>query len=154
MKIGCFALVEPFTPMEHQFKLIKNMGIEYADLTDSHDGASLGAEFGFAATISLDSHPQKIREMLGQTGLYIKKIPHRIQHIHWKDLGADMIPKRGKLYGCGMGSLPLGDGVIGIKEIVEALKNAHIDVATTLEIAGANNVRLSAERLRLWGNPA
>ena len=282
MKIGCFALVEPFTPMEHQFKLIKNMGIEYADLTDSHDGASLGAEFGFAATISLDSHPQKIREMLGQTGIqlssvcahanlldptspdvygtaqiikairlahqlgihqvittegdpktpfghslsaeqrifsiceklyqpilwaeelgislliethgivsdnvdtmehllgrlghektvgicldtgnswlgganpldYIKKMPHRIQHIHWKDLGADMIPKRGKLYGCGMGSLPLGDGVIGIKEIVEALKNAHIDVATTLEIAGANNVRCSAERLRLWWNPA
>ena len=63
MKIGCFALVEPFTPMERQFELIRNLGIHYVDLTDNHDGASLGVEFGFAASVSLDSHPAKIRQL-------------------------------------------------------------------------------------------
>jgi inosose dehydratase len=57
MKIGCFALVEPFTPMERQFEAIAEMGIEYADVTGSHDGAALGVEFGFAASVSLDSKP-------------------------------------------------------------------------------------------------
>ena len=40
MKIGCFALVEPFTPMSRQFEVIRGMGIDYVDLTDNHDGAS------------------------------------------------------------------------------------------------------------------
>lgn len=282
MKIGCFALVQPFTPMAHQFKLIKDMGIEYADLTDSHDGASLGAEFGFSATISLDSHPQKIRDMLGLTGIklssvcahanlldptspdvygtsqiikairlahhlnisqvittegdpktpfghqlnaeqrlfsiceklyqpilwaeelgislliethgvvtdsvdameellgrlghektvgicldtgnswlggadpleYIKRFPKRIQHVHWKDLGEDMVAQRGKLHGCGMGTLPLGDGVIGLRDIVRALKKIGYDESTTLEVCGADNVRISAERLKVWWSQA
>lgn len=63
MKIGCFALVEPFAPIQRQFQAIREMGIDYADLTDSHDGASLGVEYDFTASISLDSHPGKIREM-------------------------------------------------------------------------------------------
>ncbi len=57
MKIGCFALVEPFAPMARQFHAIKEMGIDYADLTDNHQGGMLGVEYGFAASVSLDSHP-------------------------------------------------------------------------------------------------
>jgi len=57
MKIGCFALVEPFAPLERQFELIRGLDIDYVDLTDNHDGASLGVEFGFSASVSLDSHP-------------------------------------------------------------------------------------------------
>ena len=74
MIIGCFALVAPFTPMSHQFKLIKEMGFDYADLTDSHDGASLGAEYGFAATLSLDSFPGRIRDMARAAGLELTSV--------------------------------------------------------------------------------
>jgi hypothetical protein len=52
MIIGCFALVEPFAGMARQFQAIREMGIDDADLTDNHDGASLGAEAGFVASVS------------------------------------------------------------------------------------------------------
>ena len=74
MIIGCFALVEPFTPMERQFEAIREMGIEYADLTDNHDGASLSAEYGFAASLSLDTHPGKIRKMVEASGLTLTTV--------------------------------------------------------------------------------
>ena len=74
MKIGCFALVEPFTPMDRQFELIRSMGIDYVDLTDNHDGASLGAEFGFAASISLDSNPAKIRRLAARHKLKLSTV--------------------------------------------------------------------------------
>jgi inosose dehydratase len=57
MIIGCFALMEPFKPMLRQFEVIRSLGIDYADLTDNHDGATLGTEYGFTASFSLDSHP-------------------------------------------------------------------------------------------------
>ena len=44
MKIGCFALIQPFSPMRRQFELIHELGFDYADLTDNHDGATLGHE--------------------------------------------------------------------------------------------------------------
>lgn len=278
MKIGCFALVEPFTPMERQFAAIHEMGIQYADLTDSHDGASLGVEFGFAASISLDSHPARIREMAerhqvklsavcahanlldptspdtygtfqiikairlahllgikevittegdpktafghgltpaeqlfsireklqspvewaeelgvqlllethgivtdsvtrmgdlldaikhpktvgicldtGNSWLggaepldYIKTFGNRIRHVHWKDMPAEWLPKRGKQYGCGMAVTALGDGVVGIPAIVKALGKSGFDGGTTLEIAGADKVKVSAQRLKEW----
>jgi len=37
MIIGCFALMEPFTPMRRQFEVIRAMGFDYVDLTDNHD---------------------------------------------------------------------------------------------------------------------
>lgn len=278
MKIGCFALVEPFTPLDRQFALIRGMGIDYVDLTDNHDGASLGAEFGFAASVSLDSNPASIRrlavrhklklstvcahanlldppapdvygtfqiikairlaaelgipeiittegdpktkfghaltpkqrlftvceklqspiewaeelgvklllephgivtdsveemgnllDLLGHektvgicldTGNswlggaepldYVKTFGKRIQHVHWKDMPESWVSKRGKIYGCGMAVIPLGDGVVGIPSIVKALKNLGFKGTTTLEIAGAENVKLSAQRLKAW----
>jgi inosose dehydratase len=264
--------------MERQFELIRGLGIDYADLTDNHDGASLGVEFGFAASVSLDSHPGKIRllaakhklqlstvcahanlldptapdvygtlqiikavrlaadlgvpyvittegdpksrfgraltekerlfticeklqspiewaeelgvklllephgivtdsvkhmsdllERLGHektvgicldTGNswlggaepldYLKAFGSRIEHVHWKDMPESWRPKRGKVYGCGMSVIPLGDGVVGIQPIVKALRKMGFDGTTTLEIAGAENVRLSVQRLRQW----
>ena len=44
-----------------------------------------------------------------------------------------------------------GDGVIDLPAIVSALKEIGFDGATTLEVAGAENVKVSAERLREWG---
>ncbi|MHC4266016.1 MAG: sugar phosphate isomerase/epimerase family protein [Planctomycetota bacterium] len=278
MKIGCFALVNPFQSMAKQFKAIKAMGIEYADLTDNHCGGMLGVEYGFTASISLDSHPQKIKEMALDAGLsltticahanlldppspdiygtneiikaiqlanylgikhvittegdpktefghnlsqeerifticeklrspvawaselgvelllephgiitgsingmqalleelgnentvglcldtgnswlsgsepmdYIKSFGGRIKHVHWKDMEASWEEKRGTLFGCGMAQIPLGDGVVDIEKIVKALLEIGFKGATTLEIAGSENVKISVNRLKQW----
>ena len=276
MKIGCFALVQPFSDMRRQFEAIRDLGITYADVTDNHDGATLGTEFGFAASVSLESHPQRIAEMIGSTGItltavcahanlldpispdiystpqiikaiklahfigvkqvittdgdprtefghqlsdeqrifalaeklywpvrwakqlgielllephgyvtdninltatlleklghaetvglnldtgnlwlgggdpvtYIKTFGKRIKHVHWKDMPAEWLPKRGTLYGCGMALIPLGEGVIGIDRVLDELNKIGFDGPTTLEVAGAAAVKKSAQFLR------
>jgi inosose dehydratase len=278
MKIGCFALVEPFTPMRRQFEAIRKMGFDFADLTDNHNGATLGTEYGFAASFSLDSHPRTILEMTREFGLTLTSVcahanlldptsparygtaqiiqavklahflgvkqvitaegdpktefghrltadqrlfcireklhdpilwaeqlgielliePHGvmtdtvegmgrilealghpatvginldtgnswlgggdpaefvrvfgnlIKHVHWKDIPAELAPKRGQLFGCGMGLIPLGDGIVGIPQVVAELKQIGFNGPTTLEIAGENALRLSAQRLEEW----
>jgi len=278
MIIGCFALIEPFSPMKKQFEAIRKMGIEYADITDNHNGGMLGVEYGFTASFSLDSHPAKIRQMAEAAGLtltsvcahanlldptspdvygtheiikavrlanllgvkqvittegdaktkfgknltpqqrlftireklqspiewaeelgielllephgivtdyietmkelldalghkdivginldtgntwlagsepleFIKAFGNRIKHVHWKDIPTEWVPKRGSLYGCGMSTIALGDGVVGIRKIVDALMEAGFNGPTTLEIAGADAVKLSAQRLQEW----
>jgi inosose dehydratase len=278
MIVGCFALVEPFSSMQRQFQALSELGVRYADLTDNHNGGMLGAEYGFSASISLDSHPGKIRRMVEENGLtltsfcahanlldppspdvygtteiikairlahllgirhiittegdpktefgqrlshaqrifairerlyapllwaeelgvelllethgavtdtvngmaelldvlghpehlgvcldtgnswlggadpfdYLKAFGRRIKHVHWKDMGAQWIARRGTLFGCGMATIALGDGVIDVRGIVRALKAIGFDGATTLEIAGPDNVRRSLERLQAW----
>jgi len=280
MIIGCFALVQPFSPMRRQFELIRQMGFDYADLTDNHNGATLGTEYGFSASFSLDAHPATILDMarefkltltsvcahanlldptapdrygthqiiqaiklahfLGvkqvittegdpktefghhltadqrlfsireklhepvrwaeQFGIelllephgiltdtvvgmsrildalghekvvgvnldtgnswlgggdpleFVKVLGERIKHVHWKDMPADMIPQRGKLFGCGMGLIPLVDGVVGIEAIVKELQHIGFSGPTTLEIAGEAAVKVSAQRLREWSS--
>jgi inosose dehydratase len=278
MKIGCFALIQPFSSMRRQFELIRKTGFDYADLTDNHSGATLGTEYGFSASISLDSHPATILDMVGEFGLtltsvcahanlldpsspdrygtpeiikavklahflgvkqvittegdpktdfghglteaeriftireklhepvrwaatlgielllephgivtdsldgmsrlldglgheetvgvnldtgnlwlgggepldFIRKFGARIKHVHWKDMPAEWTSKRGTLYGCGMGLIPLGDGVVGIESVVKELRQCGFDGPTTLEVAGEDAVQRSAERLRQW----
>jgi inosose dehydratase len=264
--------------MRRQFELIRGLGIDYADLTDNHDGATLGTEYGFSASFSLDSHPQTILGMVKEFNLTLTSVcahanlldptapdrygthqiikaiklahflgvkqvittegdpktefghhltedqrlfsireklhepirwaeqfgielllephgimtdtvkgmtkildavgqektvgvnldtgnswlgggdPHefvkvfgkRIRHIHWKDMPKDMEAQRGKVFGCGMGLIPLGDGVVGIEAIVKSLAKIGFNGPTTLEIAGEQAVKKSAERLRQW----
>ncbi|WP_276353290.1 sugar phosphate isomerase/epimerase family protein [Cohnella caldifontis] len=71
MRVGCFALVDPFATIEHQLKRIKDMGFDYADVTDNSDGGTLGVEFGFSSVISLDSNPYDVKRMFEQAGLTI-----------------------------------------------------------------------------------
>ena len=52
IKIGCFALINPFSTLDKQLDQIKELGIKYADLTDNTDGACLGNEYGFTAVAS------------------------------------------------------------------------------------------------------
>jgi inosose dehydratase len=265
--------------MARQFKAVREMGILYADVTDNHSGGMLGAEYGFTASVSLDSHPAKIRKMAQDAGIeltafcahanlldppspdvygtadiikairlashlgikhvttteghqktefvetmthaerifaireklytpvlwaeelgielllephgvvtdsvpamgelldklghpttvgicldtgnswlggsepldFVKTFGARIKHVHWKDMPADMVKQRGKVFGAGMAVIPLGDGVVGIQAIVAALKKIGFDGATTLEIAGPDNVKKSFERLKQWG---
>ena len=278
MIIGCFALIDPFTDIPHQLSRIREMGFDYADLTDNHDGATLGTEYGFAASLSLDSRPGHIQQLVRDNQLTLTAVcahanlldppapdrygtheiikairlahllgvkqvvtaegdaktefghnltkeqaifaaceklyeplqwaeelgieiliePHgwltdpvenmqalldalghentvginldtgncwlgnedpvrfvdhfgpRIKHVHWKDMPREMQAQRGQIFGCGMATIPLGDGVIGVEDIVKALEHNGFDGPTTLEIAGEDNVKTSAERLRQW----
>ncbi len=69
MKVGCFALIDPFSTLDHQLQRIEDMGFKYADVTDSHPGSSLGRDYGFAATASLDGNPMDLKRMFDQHGL-------------------------------------------------------------------------------------
>ena len=85
---------------------------------------------------------------------YVKAFGRRIKHVHWKDMPAQWEPRRGTMYGCGMATIPLGEGVVGIRDVVDALLAIGFDGATTLEIAGAENVRRSLANLQLWSAAA
>jgi inosose dehydratase len=69
MNIGCFALVDPFSLMDHQLQRIRDLGFAYADVTDNHNGGMLGTEFGFTASVSLDANPYDIRRLFERHGL-------------------------------------------------------------------------------------
>ena len=64
-----------------------------------------------------------------------KKFKEKIHHIHWKDLGEDWLPKRGKQYGAGFSTIAMGEGIIDIKGVCEILKDQNIE-NSTLEIIG------------------
>jgi inosose dehydratase len=264
--------------MATQFRLIRELGFDHADITDNHDGATLGVEYGFSASVSLDSHPDKVRRMAAESGVrlsafcahanlldppapdvysthqiikairlahllgirhvittdgepktpfghdlrhdqrifairerlyepirwaqeldvelvlethgpvtdnadsmeevlaalgheqtvgicldtgncwlggsdpleFVRRFPSRIRHVHWKDMAAEWESKRGSIFGCGMGSIPLGAGVVGVAAIARALVDAGYTGDTTLEVAGADNVRASLESFRNW----
>jgi inosose dehydratase len=278
LKLGCFALIEPFAGFAAQLKHIRSLGLNFADLTDNHDGAALGVQFGFSPSVSLDSHPEPIRSLIKQSGIELVSIcahaslldptspetygtaqiikairlahllgvkhvvttegepatkfgheltpehrifsiveklqspirwaeelrielllePHGIvtgslngmalllrelghedtigicldtgnswlagsdpaefvrqfgpmvKHVHWKDLGREWLPKRGRVFGCGMGNVGIGDGLINIQEVITELQRIGFTGSTTLEVAGTENIRISVERLQRW----
>ncbi|NDJ74862.1 MAG: sugar phosphate isomerase/epimerase [Chloroflexi bacterium] len=69
MKVGCFALVDPFSLLDHQLMRVAGMGFKYADVTDNHQGGILGREFGFTATASLDDNPRDVLDQFEKHGL-------------------------------------------------------------------------------------
>jgi inosose dehydratase len=74
MKVGCFALVDPFSGIEHQLERIAGLGFEYADITDNHQGGLLGNEFGFTGALSLDSNPADVQAMFDRHSLTITSV--------------------------------------------------------------------------------
>jgi inosose dehydratase len=74
IKVGCFALISPFSPLENQLDLIKKWGFSCGDLTDNSDGACLGVEYGFTALASLDANPFDIKRMFKERGLELSSI--------------------------------------------------------------------------------
>lgn len=80
-----------------------------------------------------------------------KVFKDKIHHVHWKDLGAEWLPKRGKQFGCGFSTIAIGDGVIDIKGVCAALKGADIE-SSTLEIVGsAETLQKSKKYLQACG---
>lgn len=71
MKLGCFALVDPFRNLDHQLDRIRDLGFKYGDVTDTSDGAVLGNHFGFSAVTSLDANPFDIKRQFESRGLTI-----------------------------------------------------------------------------------
>lgn len=71
IKVGCFALIDPFSVLDHQLERIQGWGFKYADVTDNTDGACLGVEFGFTAVASLDANPFDLKRMFEKHGLTI-----------------------------------------------------------------------------------
>jgi len=278
IKIGCFALINPFTTLEKQLDQIKDWGFSYADLTDSTDGACLGNEYGFTAVASLDANPFDLKRMFESRGLtmtsvcahanlldpsapwrygteqiikavkiagtigvkhvitaegdpktefghqlsddeavfticeklhaplevasdfgvkillephgritdsihliervldkcgtdslalnldtgnfwlggsnpleFIQRFGDKIEHVHWKDLPGEYESQRGKIFGCGMGLIPLGTGVIGIESVYKALVNIGYEGYSTLEVAGEEAVLESYKYLKSLG---
>ncbi len=74
MKVGCFAIVDPFQLLDHQLSRIAGLGFKYADVTDNHSGGLLGREFGFASTVSLDDNPMDVRAAFEKHGLQITSV--------------------------------------------------------------------------------
>jgi inosose dehydratase len=74
MKVGCFALVDPFAVVDHQLARVAGLGFKYADVTDNHSGGLLGAEFGFTGALSLDSNPADVKALFAKHGLTITSV--------------------------------------------------------------------------------
>jgi len=113
MKLGCFALVEPFTSLRRQFELIAEMGFAYADLTDTHDGADLLATATHSAATSLDIHPADLRQSVAGTGITLTSV---CAHSNLLD--------------------PPNPATYGTPQIIKAIKLAHfmgIDQVITTE---------------------
>ena len=123
----------------------------HGELTDTVEGmeAILDA-LGHEKTVGVNLDTGNSWLGGGDPLAFVKTFGERIKHVHWKDLGAEWEDKRGTVFGCGMGMIPLGDGVIGIEAIVHALKAVGFYGPTTLEVAGIDAVKESAERLRQW----
>jgi inosose dehydratase len=83
----------------------------------------------------------------GDPVAYVRKFGSKIEHVHWKDMPAEMEPRRGQIFGCGMATIALGDGVVGIAAVVEELKRAGFNGHTTLEVAGEAAVLQSRDFL-------
>ena len=80
-----------------------------------------------------------------------KKFKDKIHHIHWKDLGEDWLPRRGKQFGAGFSPIAMGDGIIDIKGVCDVLKDAGIE-NSTLEIVGDEEIfHKSVEFLKSCG---
>lgn len=79
---------------------------------------------------------------------FVRKFGPKIEHVHWKDMPEEMVPRRGEIFGCGMATIALGEGVVGIASIVEELKRVGFQGHTTLEVAGERAVLASRDYLR------
>ena len=112
MNIGLFLLIEPFASVEVQLKRAREMGFDYADITDTNSGGSLLGSAGFSPTVSLDDNPFKIKRLFDKYGITPATI-------------------------CAHGSLlePSNPGVYGTAEIMKAIQCAAAigirDVVTT-----------------------
>lgn len=129
-------------------KLLLEPHGKYTDCT-AHLEAILDACDSPALGINLDTGNLWLGG--GEPLEFIARFATKIEHVHWKDMPADMAEQRGTLFGCGMAVIPLGTGVVGIEPIFRALQGIGFEGHTTLEIAGDDAVIASREYLVALG---
>ena len=69
MNIGVFLLIEAFASVEEQLKRAKEMGFDYADITDTNAGGSMLGTAGFSPTVSLDDNPFEVKRLFEKYGI-------------------------------------------------------------------------------------
>lgn len=69
MKIGVFLLIEAFASVERQLQRAKEMGFDYADITDTNAGGSMLGTAGFSPTVSLDDNPFEVKRLFEKYGV-------------------------------------------------------------------------------------
>ena len=74
IKVGCFALINPFQTLDKQVDQIKEWDFKYADITDNADGACLGSHFGFNAVASLDANAFDLKRLFESRGITITSV--------------------------------------------------------------------------------
>ena len=87
----------------------------------------------------------------GDPVAFVRKFMSKIHHVHWKDMPESMLSERGKKYGCGMSTIPLGSGVVDIRGVFIELQKNGFDGHTTLEVAGETAVLQSRRFLQQLG---
>jgi len=87
----------------------------------------------------------------GDPVAFVRKFADRLGHVHWKDMPAESIAQRGTRFGCGMATIPLGRGVVGIDAVMRELQKIHFSGHTTLEVAGEANLLESRRYLQQLG---
>ncbi len=74
IKIGCFAVINPFETLDKQVDQIRDWGFKYADITDNSDGACLGSHFGFNSVASLDANAFDLKRLFESRGITITSV--------------------------------------------------------------------------------
>lgn len=128
--LGVKLLLEPHGPVTDSIPLVERV-------LDGCDSPALG--------LNLDTGNLWLGG--GDPVAFVRKFGARIEHVHWKDMPAEMAEHRGTKFGCGMATIALGTGVVGIAGVVDALKAAGFAGHTTLEIAGEAAVLESRDYL-------
>ncbi|MBN1298998.1 MAG: sugar phosphate isomerase/epimerase [Actinobacteria bacterium] len=109
------------------------------DLLDNHPALGMNLDTGNSWLGGSD--PVEIAKMFKD----------KIHHIHWKDLGEDWLPKRGKQFGCGFSTIAMGEGIIDIKGICDVLKDTDIEFSTLEIVGGPENFAKSVKYLNSLG---
>jgi inosose dehydratase len=148
-----FSVVEK---LHEPLRLAEDLGVKillepHGHLTDSIDSMNELIERCHSAALGVNLDTGNLWLGGGDSLEYIKQFGHLIGHVHWKDLSAEFIPQRGKIFGCGMSVTPLGKGVCNIKAAYAALQAIGFDGYTTLEIAGEAAVLESYRFLKELG---
>src|SRR4030043_230805 len=74
MNIGVFLLIEPFASVEKQLQRAREMGFDYADITDTNAGGSMLGTAGFSPTVSLDDNPFEVKRLFDKYGMRISTV--------------------------------------------------------------------------------
>jgi inosose dehydratase len=138
--------------LQEPVRLAEDLGVEillepHGELTDDIDGmAELLDRFDSDAVgVNLDTGNAWLGG--GDPVAFAERFGDDIGHVHWKDLNADWEDQRGEVYGCGFGTVPLGEGVVDIAGVIDALEGSGVE-HSTLEIGGEENLLASRDYLK------